>query len=136
MMKNGGVIRIRKMSEQECIDMSTKLRESLVELARVLPFVDKDDTVRIESCRLMEEISHIIYAYGRGIQTPLKLGVIADRIKEPVSILCSLLEPFPVCKANQDAYAAVMAVNNIIEKDILHVGTTVTLNDELFDAPY
>lgn len=128
-------VEVRKMTEQECIGISTRLRENLVELARVLPFVDKGDTVRIESCRLMEEIANVIATYGGGIQTPLKLGIVAHRIRKPVSMLCSLLEPLPICKANQDAYASVMAVNNIIEKDILNEDTEVTPNYELFDAP-
>ena len=129
-------IEIRTMTEQECIDISTRLREGLVELAKVMPFVDKDDVVRLETCRLMEEIAHIVYAYGGGIQTPLKLGLLADRMRKPVSMLCSLLEPLPICKANQDAYAMVCTVNNIIEKDILNEDNEVTTNDELFDAPY
>ena len=123
-------VEVRTMTEQECMDISTRLRENLVELARVLPFVDMGDTVRIESCRLMEKIVTIITTYGDGIQTPLKLGIVADRIREPVSILCSLLEPLPICKANQYAYVAVMAVNDIIEKDILHEDTAPTLNEE------
>lgn len=128
-------IEVRKMTEQECMDISTRLREGLVELAKVMPFVDADEVVRIESCRLMEEIAHIIYAYGGGVQTPLKLGLIADRMRKPVSELYSLIEPLPICKANQYAYETVMAINNIIEKDILNEDTEVTLNDELFDAP-
>ena len=129
-------VEVKKMTEQECIGISTMLRENLVELARVLPFLDMDDTARIQSCRLMEEITAIIATYGGGIQTPLKLGFIADRMRKPVSELYSLIEPLPICTANQHAYALVRTLDNIIEKDILNEDTEVTLNDELFPAPY
>lgn len=126
----GKYVEVRTMTEHECMDISTRLRENLVKLERILPCIDKGDTVRFESYRLMKEIVHIIDTYGKGMQTPLKLGIIADRIRGPVSVLCSLLEPFPICKVNQDAYEIVMAVNSIIEKDILHEDTEPTLNME------
>lgn len=129
-------VEVRKMTEQECMDISTRLREGLVELARVLPFLDMDDVARIQSCRLMEEIAAIIATYVGGTQTPLKLEILADRIREPVSMLCSLLEPLPICKANRYAYETVMAINSIIEKDIMNIDNEITLNDKLFDAPY
>ncbi len=121
-------VEVRTMTEQECMDISTRLRENLVELARVLPCVDMGDTVRITSCRLMAEIATIIKTYGDGIQTPLKLGIVADRIREPVRTLCSLLEPTPVCNANRKACILIIGVNNIIEKYILHEDTAPTLN--------
>lgn len=124
-------VKIRTMTEQECLDISTRLRENLVELARVLPYVDMGNTVRIESCRLMAEIATIIKTYGDSIQTPLKLGIVADGIRKPVSTLCSLLESTPICNANRKAYILIMGVNNIIEKYILHEDTAPTLNYEL-----
>ena len=129
-------IEVRKMTEQDCIGISNSLRGNLIELSRIISFVDMDDVGRIESYRLIEELSTIILTYGGGIQTPLKLGLIADRMRKPVSMLCSLLESSPyICKANQVACALAYALNNIIEKDILNEDTEVTLNDELFDAP-
>ena len=126
-------VEVRAMTEQECIDISTRLRENLIELARVLPFLDMDDTVRIQSCRLMEEIANVIATYsttyGGGIQTPLKLGIVAHKIRKPVSELYSLIEPLPICTSNQHAYALVRALDNIIEKDILNENNEVTLND-------
>lgn len=124
------------MTEQECIGISNSLRGNLIELSRIISFVDMDDVGRIESYRLIEELSTIILTYGGGIQTPLKLGLIADRMRKPVSILCSLLESSPyICKANQVACALAYTLNDIIEKDILNEDTEVTLNDKLFDAP-
>jgi hypothetical protein len=121
-------VEVRTMTEQECMDISTRLRENLVELARVLPYVDMGNTVRIESCRLMAEIATIIKTYGDGIQTPLKLGIVADRIRKPVSTLCSLLEPTPVCNANRNACILIIRVNYIIEKYILLEDSAPTLN--------